>query len=98
MVMTFQSFMVKHQSSTTQSSIINEPTRQQPIYSVPPQACPQYYLPSPSFYSQSTINQLHVFTTNHGGNQPINLNSVTQTPTQEPLTQELPQETNPANS
>ena len=98
MFMTFQSFMLKHQSNTTQSSIINESNHQQPIYTVPPQACSQYYPPSPSFYSQSAMNQLHGFTKNHDGNEPINFNSVTQTLTQQPLTQKLPNETNPANS
>ena len=98
MFMTCQSFMFKHQLNATHPSIINEPTHQQPIYTVPPQSCPQYYPASPSFYSQSALNQLHGFTTHPGVNQPINFNSVTQTPTQEPLTQELPKETNPANA
>ena len=97
MCMTFQSFMSKNQSNANQSSLNKVPNHQQPLYTVPQQACPQYYPPSPSFYSQSAMNQLHGFITNPGVNQPILFNSVTHTLTQEPLTQELPKETNPAN-
>ena len=97
MFMTFQSFLLKHQSNANQSLLNIEPNHQQPLYTVSPQACPQYYPPSPSFYSQSAMNQLHGFITNPGVNQPILFNSVTHTLTQEPLTQELPKDTNPAN-
>ena len=97
MCMTFQSFMSKNQSNVNQSSLNNEPNHQQSLYTVPPQSFPQYHTPSPYLYSQSAMNQLFCFSTNPGVNQLILFNSVTQTSTQEPLTRELPKETNPAN-
>ena len=36
-----------------------------------------------SFYSQSSMNQLHGFSTSPGANQPIRFKLVTQTPNQE---------------
>ena len=81
MFMTFQSFLLKHQSNADQSSLNNEPNHQQPLYTVPPQVCPQYYPLPLSFYSQSAMYQLHDFTTNPGLNKQIIFNSVTQTPT-----------------
>ena len=96
--LTFQTFILKNQSNTTQSSITHKPHHQQPLYTVAPQACPQYYSPSPSFYSQSAMNQLNGFTPTPGANQPTHFNSVTQIPTQEPLTQEIPNETNTTNA
>ena len=98
MIITFQTFILNNQSNTPQSSITHKPNNQQPLYTVAPQACPQYYPPSPSFYSQLAMNQLHSFTPNPGSNPPTHFNSVTQTPTQEPLTQGIPRETNPANT
>ena len=97
MFMTFQSFLLKYQSNKNQSSINNAPNYQQPIYNIPQQVCFQYFPPSPSFYSQFAMHQLHGFTTNPGVNQPIHFNSVTQKPTQYTLMQELPKETNPTN-
>ena len=91
MFTSFQSFILKAQRNTNQRTITNEPNYQQHIYTAPPQACPPYYLPS-SFYSQSTMNQLHIFSASPEVNHPINFNSVIQTPNQEP-----PQEVNPAN-
>ena len=91
MFTSFQSFVLKAQRNTNQRTITNEPNYQQHIYTAPPQACPPYYLPS-SFYSQSTMNQLHIFSASPEVNHPINFNSVIQTPNQEP-----PQEVNPAN-
>ena len=98
MFITFQTFILKNQSNSPHSPTTHQSNHQQPIYTVAPQACPQYYPPSPSFYSQAAMNQLHGFTSNSGANQPPQLNSVTQTPTPEPLTQEIPNEINPANA
>ena len=98
MFITFQTFILQNQSNSPHSSTTHQSNHQQPIYTVAPQVCPQYYPPSPSFYSQAAMNQLHGFTPNPGANQPTHFNSVTQTPTQEPLTQEISKETNPANT
>ena len=77
MFLTFQTFIFKNQSNTTQSSITHKPNHQQPLYSVAPQACTKYYPPSLFLYSQSAMNQLHGFTPNPGANQSTHFNSVT---------------------